>query len=143
MVIAVFGFIPLCYAQTTGEQASIEDIKKETQDLLAALKSYTAAQREEAIQQTKSAIERLDKRIDALETSIDNNLENMNKAAREKARASLKSLRQKRVKVAEWYGSLKSSSVDAWEHIKNGLSDAYKAFFDAWEKAEKEFDSNQ
>ena len=143
LLITLFGIAPLSNAETSSEKASIEEVKQETQDLLAALKSYTAAQRDEAIQKTKSALERLDKRINSLETRIDNNWDNMNKAAREKARAYLKALRKQRIKVAEWYGGLKSSSVDAWEHIKKGFSDAYEAFSDAWEKAEKEFGSGK
>jgi hypothetical protein len=34
---------------------------------------------------------------------------------------------------------MKASSVDAWDHMKDGFSDAYKALADAWEKSEKEF----
>jgi septal ring factor EnvC (AmiA/AmiB activator) len=143
MLVTVLGIIPLCYAEASSEKTPIEDIKNETQDLLTALKSYTSDQRDEAIQKTKSALEKIDKRIDTLETRIDNNWDNMNAAARKKARDSLKTLRKQRIKVAEWYGSLKRSSIDAWEHMKKGFSDAYEAFSDAWEKAEKEFGSSK
>jgi phage shock protein A len=143
MVTATFGIIALSYAEASGDKASIEKVKQETRDLIEVLKAYTADNRDEAIQKAKSALEKLDKRIDALETRIDNNWDNMNAAAREKARASLTALRKQRIKVAEWYGSLKSSSVDAWEHMKKGFSDAYEAFSDAWEKAEKEFGSGK
>jgi TolA-binding protein len=143
LLITLFGIAPLSHAETSSEKTSIEEVKQETQDLIQTIKAYTADQRDEAIQKTKSALENLDKRIDSLETRIVNNWDNMNKAAREKARAKLKDLRKQRIKVAEWYGGLKSSSVDAWEHMKKGFSDAYEAFSDAWEKAEKEFDSNK
>ena len=142
ILITVLGFAPLCYAQTSGDKTSINEIKQETQELIQALKSYGADQRDEAIQKTKTALDNLDKRIDALETHIDNNWDKMNKTARKKARASLKSLRQQRIKVAEWYGRLKNSSDDAWEHIKKGFSNAYRAINDAWGKAEKEFKSD-
>ena len=143
LLITLFGIAPLGHAETPSEKTSIEEVKQETQDLIQTIKAYTADQRDEAIQKTKSALENLDKRIDSLETRIDNSWDNMNKAAREKARANLKYLRKQRIKVAEWYGGLKSSSVDAWEHMKKGFSDAYKAFSDAWEKAEKEFGSGK
>ena len=142
-LIILFGIAPLSHAETSSEKTSIEEVKQETQDLIQTIKAYTADQRDEAIQKTKSALENLDKRIDSLETRIDNSWDNMNKAAREKARANLKYLRKQRIKVAEWYGGLKSSSVDAWEHMKKGFSDAYEAFSDAWEKAEKEFGSGK
>jgi len=56
--------------------------------LFQALKAYTADQRDEAIQKTKAALDNVDKRIDALGTHIDNKWDKMDKAAREKARAS-------------------------------------------------------
>ena len=128
-----------CDAETSNDKTSINDVKQETRDLLQTLKAYSADQRDEAIQKTQSVLESTDKRIDALERRIDQNWDDMNKAAREKARHSLNALHKRRTKVAEWYGSMKSSSADAWEHMKQGFSDAYKALYDAWEKSEKEF----
>jgi len=143
MLIAMLGIAPLCYADKSSEKTSIEDIRQETQELIQALKSYTADQRDEAIQKSKRALENLDRRIDALETRVDNNWDKMDKAAREKARNSLKEVRKQRTRVAEWYGSLKSSSEDAWAHMKKGFSDAYNALYDAWEKSEEEFSSGK
>jgi len=142
-LVAVLVIAPLCNAETSGNKTSIKEVKQETQELIQTLKAYSADQRDEAIQKTKSVLENTDKRIEALETRIDNNWDNMNKAAREKARKSLNALHKQRTKVAEWYGSMKSSSGDAWEHMKKGFSDAYKALYDAWEKSEKEFSSNE
>lgn len=113
LLISMLGITPPCYAETSSNQTSIEEVKQETQDLIQALKAYSADQRDEAIQQTKGALDNLDERIDALETRIHNNWDKMDKAARQRARASLKALRKQRTQVAEWYGSLKSSSVDA------------------------------
>ena len=142
MLIAVLGMTPLSYAESSNDKTSIEDVKKQTHDFLQVLKSYTADQRDEAILKTKAALDDLDKRIDALEKHIDDNWDKMDKAARENARASLDALRKRRTQVAEWYGSLKNSSVDAWGHMKKGFSDAYKSLYDAWEKSEKEFGSD-
>ena len=141
MLIALYGFAPLCYAETASGKTSVEEVKQEAQDLIQAIKGYSADQRDEAIRKTKAALASLDKRIDALETRIDNDWDKMDKAAREKARAGLRALRKQRTQAAEWYGSLKNSSADAWGHMKKGFSDAYKALYDAWEKSEKEFGS--
>lgn len=143
MLIAILGITPLCYAETASGKTTIKEVKQETQDLIQALKAYTADQRDKAIQKTKAALDNLDKRIDALETSIDNNWDKMDKDARKKSRTSLNALRKQRTQVAEWYGSLKSGSVDAWEHMKKGFLDAYRALHDAWEKSEKEFGSDK
>jgi hypothetical protein len=142
LLITVFGFQCECCAEASKENASIEDVKMEASDLLNALAGYTADQRDEALEQIRSSLEELDYRIDGLEERIDNDWDKMDAAARQKARDSLKTLRKQRIRVAEWYGGLKSSSVDAWRHLRNGFSDAYKVFFDDWEKAEQEFDSS-
>jgi predicted RNase H-like nuclease (RuvC/YqgF family) len=126
-------------AESTDGQTSMEEVKKETQELIQTLKSYSAEQRDEAVQETREALEKLDKRIDALEKDIDRNWDEMDASAREQARESLKALRRQRIKLAEWYGSLKTSSMEAWEHMKKGFSEAYKALYDAWQKSEKEF----
>jgi len=138
-LIAVLGFVPVGQAQTGDDEASIQEVKQETWDLIEALKGYGANQRDQAVEQAKEALDRLDARIDALEARIDENWDRMDKAAREKARTSLRTLRKQRVELAEWYGGWKESSVSAWEHMKQGFSDAYQALQDAWEKAEKEY----
>jgi hypothetical protein len=38
---------------------------------------------------------------------------------------------------------MRSSSTDAWEHMKKGFSDAYQSLYDAWEKSVKEFSANE
>jgi len=142
MVIAILGRAPLCHAATSSDDASIEDVKRETKELLQTLKAYSADQRDEAIQKTKTALDRLDKRIEALEARIDRDWDKMDAAAREKARANRKALREQRAQVAEWYGKLKGSSVEAWEHVKKGFADAYRALSDAWEASETEPDTH-
>ena len=125
------------------DNTSIKEVKQETQDLVKALGAYTAGQRDKAVQKAKTALNNMDKRIDVLEKRIDDNWDQMNKAAREKARTNLKTLRKQRTEAAEWYGSLKASSAGAWEHTKKGFSEAYKALGDAWERSANEFDANK
>lgn len=143
VLIGILGVTPLCYAQTSTDKTSIEEVKQETQNLLEALDAYTAEQKDEVIRKTKTALDKLDKRIDALEARVDESWDKMDKDARKNARDSLKALRKQRNQVGEWYGSLKSSTENAWQHMKKGFSDAYKALNDAWEKSENEISSNK
>ncbi len=143
MLIGILGATPVCYAQTADANTSIEEVKKETQELLQTIGDYTADKRDEAVQKAKDGLNKLDKRIDTLEARVDKNWDKMNEAAQKQARENLKALRKQRNKVAEWYGSMKTSSANAWEHMKKGFSDAYKALEDAWEKSEKEFNSSE
>lgn len=139
MLIGILGISPLCYAQQEDSNTSIEEVKKETRHLLQTIGSYSADQKDEAIQKAKESLDRVDKRIDMLEERIDTDWDNMKTAARNEARENLKILRKQRNEVAEWYGSMKTSSGDAWNHVKNGFSDAYQALENAWEESEKEF----
>lgn len=137
MLIVGLGITPACYADTASDKTSTSEIKQASQDLIQALEAYSAEGRDEVIQKAKAVLDKMDKRIDALESRVDNNWDKMDKAAREKARASLTALHKQRTEVAEWYGSLKSSSADTWGRAKNSFLSAYMAFHEAWEKSEK------
>ena len=139
LLLAVFGLTPLCLAATTSDKTSLEDVKKESKDLIQTLKGYSAAQRDEAIAKIKVTLDDLDQRINTLEATIDANWEKMDKTARENARNRLQELHKERTEVADWYGRLKSSSTEAWEQTKKVFSDAYKDLNEAWEKSETEF----
>jgi ElaB/YqjD/DUF883 family membrane-anchored ribosome-binding protein len=139
ILVSILGLNSLCYAQTENTHTSIEEVKKETRDLLKTINSYTADKKDEAVKKAKDGLDRLDKRIDTLESRVDQNWDTMNQSARKKARENLRDLRDQRNQVAQWYGSMKTSSAGAWEHMKKGFSDAYHVLEDAWEKSEKEF----
>jgi hypothetical protein len=141
--MVMFVTMPAGFAKSHGDHTTIEAVQQEAQDLLEALKDYTADQRDEAIERSKTALDILDRRIDELETDIADNWDQMSSAAREKTRESLKILRKKRNDVAEKYGSLKASSTSAWEEMKQGFSEAYEALSDAWAKSVNEFDENK
>lgn len=142
-LIAGLGITSPCYSAAATDKTTTEEIKQETRELLQALKAYGVDQRDEAIGQARSALQNLDRRIETLENNMVEQWGEMDQAAREKAQASLRALRQQRTQVAEWYGSLKSSSAGAWGHIKQGFSSAYKALHEAWEKSESEFKSDK
>ncbi|WP_415397296.1 hypothetical protein [Sulfurimonas sp. CS5] len=139
MLIGILGVTPLCYAQTQTANTSIKEVKKETQDLLKTISSYSVDKKDEAVEKAKEGLDKLDKRIDELESRIDTSWDKMNEAARKKTRENLKALRKQRNQLAQWYGSMKTSSDNAWEHMKKGFSDAYKVLENTWEKSEKEF----
>jgi hypothetical protein len=129
-------------AETGADNTSAADIKRETVELLQALKSYSVEQRDEALDKSRAALDNLDRRIETLEATMLEQWDDMDQAARQQARMSLQALREQRTRVAEWYGSMKSSSAGAWGHIRQGFSEAYQALHEAWEKSEQEFDSD-
>jgi len=141
--------IPLCSLSPApvtqqvfgAEDAASADIKKEIHDLLEVLESYGAAQQEKSVEQTRKALEKIDARIETLQNRLTEEWADLSEASRTRARDALVELRRKRIEVAEQYGSLKSSSVVAWDHMKKGFSDAYRQLARVWEKAEDEFNS--
>ncbi|MFQ5597195.1 MAG: hypothetical protein ACE5GK_04015 [Nitrospiria bacterium] len=139
--LILIGFFHRSFAQTSTDKTTMEDVRKEVHDLIEVLKGYTAEERKEAIEKTESALDRLDNRIDALESHIENRWDQMSREARREARTQLKALRKQRLRLAEWLGRLKSSSADAWEHVKKGFSDAYDTMHEAWRKAMEAFDA--
>jgi chromosome segregation ATPase len=134
---------PLSLAtQAQGIRTSANEVQSEVADAAEAIRDYTADRRDEAVQEVKEALQALDERIDRLESRIDEDWERMSQASRKQTRAAIKELRKQRSKVAEWYGGLKYSSAETWEHVKQGFSDAYQALSSAWDKAENEFQGN-
>ncbi|MDA7087551.1 hypothetical protein PH586_14270 [Pseudomonas sp. SA3-5] len=140
-VLVIVGASPLCLAGTTDEKATLTEVKQDTQDLMHAIKGYSIEQRDEAITQTRSALDKMDRRISQLENRVDKRWDTMSVASRQKARATLQTLRQKRIALAEWYGGMKSSTADAWEEMKSGFVDAYSVLGDAWQDAQEQFES--
>ncbi|PKO35136.1 MAG: hypothetical protein CVU34_02150 [Betaproteobacteria bacterium HGW-Betaproteobacteria-7] len=142
LTVATLSLAPAIHAQSGSDRVTAQDVKKETQALITTLKQYTADQRGEALKSAEQALKKLDGRIDELEERVDNNWDRMSAAARQKARANLRTLRQQRNDLAEVYGGFKNSSASAWEQMKKGFSDAYQAMSDAWEKAKGEYESD-
>ena len=135
LLIASLGLGP---GLAAAEETTAADIRRETSELLQALKSYGAEQRDEAIEKSRAALESLDRRIEALESRMLEQWDEMDQAARDRTRASLQALREQRTRVAEWYGSLRTGSTNAWIQIRQGFSSAYQAMLEAWEKSEDE-----
>ena len=128
--------------QTAEEKTKKEEAKQEIREAFTAVKNYTADQRDEALKKIKVALESIDNQIESMENRIGKKWDQMDQAARRKARSTLASLRKQRNELAEWYGGLKYSSAEAWGHVKNGFLKSYEALSQAFGKAESEFDPN-
>lgn len=132
---------PHAVAAPPDSERSAAQLRKEVSEAAEAIRRYTAEQRDEALEKAKSALGAVDSQLASLEGYVDRNWDTMSDAARARARAALRELREQRVEVAEWYGSLKSSAPELWDHAKKGFSDAYAALRGAWHKAEKELEA--
>ncbi len=141
----LLGSVPMTYAaehegQENGKPA---ESRQEMNDTAESIKNYTVEKRDEAAKKAKDSLDALDKRIDALDRQIEKNWDKMDKAAREQARNTMRALHEQRIKVAEWYGELRSGTAKAWEQTKKGFSDAYKSLENSWKKAEREYQEDK
>ncbi|MFO8089874.1 MAG: hypothetical protein R6U13_08570 [Desulfatiglandaceae bacterium] len=140
-VLVVFFMIAgNCFAdQKPDDKTTADELGQDVKDALNALKDYSADKRDEALKKGKSAVDALDDRIEKLEDNARKKWGEMDQAAREKTQDTLKSLRKGRNELAEWYGGMKQSSADAWEHVKEGFLESYDTLSKTYYKAVKEF----
>lgn len=139
VAIAVFGMGSPGTVRAASDKATMGDVKKEVGEAAAAIKNYSAAQRDEALAKAKTVMDDLDAKIEKLQSSIHQRWGKMDQAARRKAQAALDELKRQRKRMAESYGALRRSSSGAWEQMKKGFADSYNDLHDAWQKAEQEF----
>lgn len=140
LATVLLSIVQQIHADTHSEdKTTVKQIKQETAETADTIRNYTVEKRDEAAKKVEASLRSLDVRIKAMEARIDKNWEKMDNAARTRARNTLTVLREKRIRAAEWYGSMKNSSTEAWGHMKKGFSDAYSSLKSSWEKAEKEY----
>ncbi len=143
LLAVTFGWGQGYAEQVRTDKPTMQDVKKEMAEAVETIKHYSADQRDEAVDKAKAVMDDLDAKIDKLETSIHKQWATMDKTARHKAQAALDRLKQHRKEMAESYKALQQSTAGAWEHVKKGFADSYMDLQDAWQKAEKEFDSGK
>jgi hypothetical protein len=131
---------PLSFpADTSGNKTTAKDVYRNVDETGQAIKNYTVAQRDEAVNKAKTALNDLDVRIGRMERKLDNEWDRMDQAARKKTRATLIALRRERNEAAEWYGGLKHSSAESWEQVKAGFVKSYEVLKESFTNARKEF----
>jgi acyl-CoA reductase-like NAD-dependent aldehyde dehydrogenase len=113
--------------------------KTTAKDVSRTIRDYTVAQRDEATKSAKAALDDMDAGIRRLERKLEREWDQMDAAARKKARATLDALRRERNELAEWYGGLKYSSAEAWDEVKSGFAKSYDDLKGAFGKARKAF----
>tara|TARA_R110000787_G_scaffold44860_6_gene109729 strand:+ start:856 stop:1350 length:495 start_codon:yes stop_codon:yes gene_type:complete len=121
------------------ESSTAADVKREWAEAIRAIKGYSAAQRDKAVEEADDLLEKMDSRIETLESRAEDEWKDLGNEARKKRQAALKTLRQQRAELSEWYGGMKHSSGDAWDEVKAGFVDAYEALGKAFSDATKAF----
>jgi pyruvate/2-oxoacid:ferredoxin oxidoreductase beta subunit len=133
MLMALFA--ALVFFVATGARAAGNDVSEEVKEAAAAIGEYSVEQKDAAVEKAKEMMDSLDDRIHKLEGEMEANWDDMKQSSREKYSNTMKELRQKRNDLAEWYGSLKHSSKDAWNEVQDGFAKSYDALAQSWEDA--------
>jgi hypothetical protein len=124
-LLALFFCTADVMAAAQGDQVPAAEVRKEINETMQVISSYTAEQRDAAVAKAKEALAKTDVRIEQLQQHIDQNWQQMSQDARIQAKSTLRTLQKQRTEIAEWYGGMKHSSADAWEEIKQGFSKSY------------------
>jgi hypothetical protein len=133
---ALLVFSPLSpAADTSGAKTSAKDVSRKADDAAQALAKYTIQQRDEALRSAKAALDEADARMRSLDRKIEREWDQMDQAARKKARAAQSTLRKERDEAASWYARLKDSSAESWDEVKSGFIKSYESLKDSLAKA--------
>ena len=116
---------------------------KETKEAIAAIGDYTVEQKDKAVDKAKEMMDEIDDRMHVLEGKMEAGWDDMQQSTKDKYNSTMKSLRKQRNDLAEWYGSMKHSSKDAWQEVKNGFSKSYDTLVQSWQTAEDEMEKEK
>ena len=125
---------------TAGSDASLKDVQREWSETSTTLMAYGIDRREQALDQSKKFLSAMGQRMDRLEVRAAEEWSELSTSARQKRSDSLRALRRQRNEVAQWYGGMMQSSVDAWSEVKKGFIDAYGSLSDSFIRAARQFD---
>lgn len=143
LMAVLFSFFPVAPAFSADppleERTARKEVGREVHEAVEAIQAYSAEQRDEAIKKGRALLNSLDAEIEQMESRVKRNWNQMSGSAREKAKASLKSIRKQRNDAAEWFGHLKQSSASAWEETKKGFVESYQALHDSFDRASEKF----
>lgn len=113
-------------SKANADDAAKKDLADKVEAAAAAIKNYSVAQKDEALNSAKATLEDLDTRIQQMEERLDQEWSQMDKAARATTRDTLDKLHEQRTELDDWYGLLKQSSAAAWEQVKQGFIESYE-----------------
>ncbi|HSH43233.1 MAG TPA: hypothetical protein VK973_14010 [Arenicellales bacterium] len=110
---------------------------------METLRSYSAEQRDEAVETGRKTLEAMDARLERMESWTQRHWDSMSDEAREQRTRMLNTMRRHRNEAAEWYGGMKHSSAEAWDRVKQGFIRSYDKLQQAYGDAVESFHSDE
>lgn len=148
LAVLIAGWLPLAFAQETpkpvdSEKQQREQVKKEVDEAVDAIRSYSIERRNEAVERAHKSLTEADRRMDRLDAQVNERWERMSTSARQRSQEAMSDLRRRRNDVAEWTGGMRHSSDDVWEDVKSGFIKSYHELADALQKARAQLERDQ
>lgn len=120
------------------EKTTLKDVKKEIMDVIIKLKGFSFEQKEKAVAEAKGTVKTLDARIDSMQAKLNAITDEKVKGTKEQLQERIDDLKKQREQLNNKIDSLASSSADAWDDIKNGVSKSLQKLDSAIQEAENE-----
>ena len=129
-------------AQDNTVMTTSDEVRTEISEAMDAIAAYSEQESDQALTEAREALNRLDAEIARREQALRENWAEMTEAARETAQARVQDLREARNRLGERFGALEAGTSSAWNELKEGFSDAWSTFSDAWTAADEGASSN-
>ena len=109
------------------DKVTINEVNQELKELVNGMKEYSYEEKDQATEQVKATINDINLRISKLNADVNQNTAEISESTKQQAEATIKVLERKRDKLSERYAKLEIASAEAWEELKAGFIDSYKA----------------
>ncbi|MTI45065.1 hypothetical protein JM93_03679 [Roseibium hamelinense] len=132
-------FVPPVHAQIQEDQKtelSTREVREQVREAIDAIGTYSAQERDKAVEAAKQALAELDADIAARQKELRENWSEMSNDAKASAEENMKALQDARNRLSERYGAIQVGAQNAWEDLKAGFADAYDELSRAWEKTD-------
>lgn len=125
----------------TTQRAPQSQVPEERRATVDRIREYTVARRDEALDAARKSTEALDRDIGRLQQDVQERWASLGSDARARTSSALAELRDRRTKVAEWYGGMQHGSDLAWDEVKSGFVESYHTLSDSFRRARAQFDA--
>ena len=125
----------------TMQRAPQAQVPEERTSRVDRIRDYTVARRDEALDAARNSTEALDRDIARLQQDVQERWASLGSDARARTSSALAELRDRRTRLAEWYGGMQHGSDRAWDEVKSGFVDSYHTLSDAFRRARWQFDA--
>lgn len=129
---------PAVLADDVTEPGFTENVQQETNEMLNKISSYSAEQKDEALDAAEDALASIDENIDEVQNYIDEKGSELSADTQEQYNEMVSDLRDQRSELQQEYRDLAAASAENWQDAKSGFTDAFRSVQQAWDDAVSE-----